>query len=189
MKLLIAFVLICALSVGSYATSVTVTSKAYAADSGVLTNVYFESATAPTSTTPSVVTATTQPATTGSTAIAKSGTVYLYSSQFTSARNVPAGSWVFDEWALASASGKMTITITVVTSTGTVQTTVGSGTTPTVTTSKAQVILRVAGSAVSIPANGYIRVAIQPPTGDTSTLYWGKAQGTDFQVPMSIVSS
>jgi hypothetical protein len=188
MKFLFAFVLIGALAVGSYATSVSVASKAYAADSGVLTNVYFESATAPTSTTPSVVTATTQPGTTGSTAIAKSGTVYLYSTQFTAARNLVAGPWVFDEWALSSKSGTMTVTISVVTSTGTVQTTVASGTTPAVATTKGQVVLSLTGVAASVPANGYIRVAIQP-NGDTATLYWGKAQGTDFQAPMSIVSS
>ena len=57
MRFLFAFILIGALATGSYATSVSVATKAYAADSGVLTNVYFESATAPTSTTPSVVTA------------------------------------------------------------------------------------------------------------------------------------
>jgi len=189
MKFLFAFIVIGALAVGSYATSVSVATKAYATDSGVLTNVYFESATAPTSTTPSVVTATTQPGTTGSTAIAKGGTVYLYSTQFTSARNIVAGRWVFDEWALSSKSGTMTVTISVVTSTGAVQTTVASGTTPTVATTKGQVALGLTGIAASIPANGYIRVAIQPPTGDTATLYWGKAQGTDFQAPMSTVSS
>ena len=50
-------------------------------------------------------------------------------------------------------------------------------------------VLSLTGVAASIPANGYIRVAIQPPTGDTAKLYWGMAQGTNFQVPMSIVSS
>ncbi len=189
MKLLFAFIIIGALAVGSYATSVSVTTKAYAADSGVLTNVYFESTTAPTSTTPSVVTATTQPGTTGSTAIAKSGTVYLYSTQFTSARSIAAGSWKFDEWALVSVSGTMTIAIAIVNSAGTVQTTVATGTTPTVATTKGQVALSLAGSATSVPSNGYIRVAIKAPTGATSTLYWGKAQGTNFQVPMSVVSS
>jgi len=193
MKLLFAFVLIGALAVGSYATSVSVTTKAFAADSGILTNVYFESAAASASTTPSVVTATTQPGTTGSTTITRGSTDYLYSSQFASARNVAAGSWVVDIWALGATSGTMTVTIAIVTSTGTVQTTVGSGTTPTVATTEGQVVLRVAGSATSIPANGYLRVSFLAPSGTGNPtsfkLYWGKAQGTNFQVPMSIVSS
>ena len=189
MKLLFAVIVIGALAMGSYATSVSVTTKAYASDSGILTNVYFESTTAPTSTTPSVVTSTTQPGTTGSTAISKGGTVYLYSTQFTSARSIAAGSWVFDEWALVSASGTMTVTIAIVNSAGTVQTTIASGTTPTVATTKGQVVLTLAGSATSVAANDYIRVAVKAPTGATSTLYWGKAQGTNFQVPMSAVSS
>jgi hypothetical protein len=188
-KLFLAFLLIGALAVGSYATSVSVSTKTFAAESGVLTNVYFESATASASATPSVVTATTQPGTTGSTNIAKSGTVYLYSAQFTSARSIAAGSWVFDEWALVSVSGTMTIKITIVNSAGAVQTTVASGTTPAVATTKGQVALSLAGSAATVPANGYIRVAIKAPTGATSTLYWGMAQGTNFQVPMSAVSS
>lgn len=189
MKLLFAFALIAALAVGSYATSVSVATKTYAADSGILTNAYFESATAATSTTPSVLTALLQPITTGSTNIAKAGTVYLYSTQFATARNIVAGTWVFDEWALLSVSGTMTITITIVNSAGTVQSTVATGTTPTVATTKGQVALDLAGSAVSIPANGYIRVAIKAPAGATSTLYWGEAQGTNFQVPMSVESS
>lgn len=189
MRLLFALLVMGALAVGSYATSVSVATKSYATDSGVLTDVYFESATAPTSTTPSVVTATSQPSTTGSTSIAKAGTVYLYSPQFTSSASVGAGAWMFDEWALVSVSGTMTITIAIVNSAGTVQTTVASGTTPTVATTKGQVALSLTGSAVSIPADGYIRVAVKAPTGATSTLYWGKAQGTDFQVPMSTESS
>lgn len=193
MKLFLAFVLIGALTVGSYATTVSVTSKQYAADSGILTNVYFESATASASTTPSAVTATTQPATTGSTTIMRGSTDYLYSTQFASARNIAAGSWVVDIWALGATSGTMTVTVAIVTSTGTVQTTVASGSTPTIATAKGQVALRLSGSAASIPANGYVRVSFLAPSGggnpSSFKLYWGKAQGTNFQVPMSIVSS
>jgi hypothetical protein len=193
MKLLFAFVLIGALAVGSYATSVSVTTKAFAADSGILVNVYFESATASGSTTPSVVTATTQPGTTGSTTISRGSTDYLYSPQFISARNVAAGAWVVDLWALAAKSGAMTVSIAIVNSAGSVQTTVASGTTPTITTTKGQGALRLSGSAVSVPAMGYIRVSFTAPTGTANpssfTLYWGKAQGTNFQVPMSIESS
>ncbi len=193
MRLLFAFVLIGALAVGSYATSVSVTTKAYASDSGILTNVYFESATASASATPSVVTATTQPGTTGSTTISRGSTDYLYSTQFASARSIAAGTWVVDLWALAAKSGTMTVSIATVNSAGTVQSTIGSGSTPTITTTKGQVALSLSGSATSVPASGYIRVSFTAPTGTANpssfTLYWGKAQGTNFQVPMSIVSS
>jgi hypothetical protein len=193
MKFLFAFILIGALAVGSYATSVSVTTKAFAADSGVLVNVYFESTTASGSTTPSVVTATTQPGTTGSTTISRGSTYYLYSTQFTSARSIAAGVWVVDLWALAAKSGAMTVSIATVNSAGTVQTTIGSGTTPTITTTKGQVALSVSGPATSVPANGYVRVSLTAPTGTSNpssfTLYWGKAQGTNFQVPISIASS
>jgi hypothetical protein len=193
LSLLFAFVLIGSLAVGAYANSTSVTTKAYAANSGVLTNVYFESATASASTIPSLLTALLQPLTTGLTTITRGSTDYIYSTQFTSARSVPAGSWVIDAWALGATSGTMTITVTIVNSAGTVQTAIGSGTTPTIATTKGQVALRVTGVAASIPANGYLRVSFAAPTGGGNpasfTLYWGKAQGTNFQVPMSTVSS
>lgn len=193
MKLLFAIVLISALAVGSYATSVSVTTSVYASDSGILTNVYFESTTATASTSPSVVTATTQPGSTGSTTILKGSTDYLYSSQFVSARSIAAGTWVVDLWALGAKSGTMTISMDITNSAGVVQTNVGSGATPTIAKTEGQVALSLQGSAVSVPANGYIRVSFSAPSGATNpssfTIYWGLAQGTNFQVPMSIVSS
>jgi hypothetical protein len=193
LKSLFALVLISALAVGSYATSVSVVASTYATDSGILTYFYFESAAATTSTTPSVVTATSQPSTTGSTSISRGSTDYLYSTRFTSARSIAAGTWVVDIWALAAKSGAMTVSIAIVSSSGAVMTTVASGTTPTITTTKSQAALVLSGPATSVPLNGYIRVSFTAPTGTANpssfTLYWGKAQGTNFQVPVSIVSS
>lgn len=193
MKVLFVFVFIGALAVASYATSVSVTTKAYATDSGSLTNLYFESTTAATTTTPAVVTATAQPGTTGSTTISRGSTDYLYSSQFASARNIAAGTWVVDLWALAAKSGTMTVTLAIVDSAGSVQTTIGSISTPTITTTKGQVATFLAGSATSVPAGGYIRLSLNAPKGTSNpsrfTLYWGKGEGTNFQVPMSAASS
>jgi len=185
--------LISALTVGSYATSVSVSTAKYAADAGLLTNVYFESSGLATSTTPSVVTAITQPGTTGSTSLTKGSTDYLYSPSFGTARNVAAGTWIVEVWAATTSStGTMTITIDTVNSGGTVQAMVGTGSTTTVTTTKAEAKFSVAGSAVAIPASGYLRVSLYAPTGSGKpgfTVYWGKAQGTNFQVPMSVASS
>ena len=79
------------------------------------------------------------------------------------------------------------------TSTGTVQTTVGSGTTPTIATTKGQVALSLAGVGDERPGQRLHQGELHGPDGTANpssfTLYWGKAQGTNFQVPMSIVSS
>lgn len=193
MRLLFAFVLIGALAVGSYATSVSVTAKAYAADTGLLTNVYFENANAITSTTPSVITALSLTSSTGSVSMPKGDTYYVYSTEFTSAKSLPAGNWVVDLWAATSTSSEsITVTIAVVGSTGTVATTVGSGSTGTITTTEGQTSVTVAGSATSVAADSYVRVALAVPSGTgkpSVTLYWGKAQGTNVQVPMAITSS
>jgi hypothetical protein len=46
---------------------------------------------------------------------------------------------------------------------------------------------------VTVPSGGYIEVSLIAPTGGSSptsfTLYWGKAQGTNFQVPLSVVTA
>lgn len=183
------FLLIGALALGSYATSVSVTTSAYATDSGVLTNLYFESAAASGSTTPSSVTLTSQPSATGSTSIGKGSTVYLYSTQFAGAKSTPAGQWVVCVWAALSKTATLSISVTITDSSGSVQTTVGSASTPSLGTTEGEASVSFAGASAGIPAGGYIRVSISTPPGTSGTLYWGKAQGTNFQVPMSIESS
>jgi hypothetical protein len=179
--------------VGSYATSVSVVTSAYATDSGTLTYVYFESAAATTSATPSVVTSTSQPSATGSTSFPRGSTHYLYSAQFSGARSISAGQWVVDVWALAAKSGAMTVSIDIVSSSGAVLANVASGTTPTITTTKGQAVLSLPGPATGVPLNGYVRVSFTAPTGNANpssfTLYWGAGQGSNFQVPVSTVSS
>jgi len=193
MKFLFAFILIGALSVGSYATSVGVATKAYAVDTGMLTNVYFENADAISSTTPSVLTALSLTSSTGSVSIPKGDTYYVYSTEITSAKTLPAGTWVVDLWAATSTSSEtITVTIAVVGSTGTVATTIGSGSTGTITTTEGQTSVSVAGTSTSVAANSYVRVAFAIPTGTgkpSVSLYWGKAQGTDVQVPMNLVTT
>jgi len=195
LRITIALVLIMAvLSVGSYATSVSVTQMGLANSSGSLTYLYFESAAAATGTSPTVNTAMSQPTGTGSTTVTRGSTDRLWSMKFTSAWTVAAGVWVVDIWAAASTKGSMTVSIYITNSAGTVQTTIANGvSTPSISTTKGQVAFTVAGVAASIPANGYIEVSFTAPTGTGNptsfTLYWGKAQGTNFQVPMAVVNS
>jgi len=195
MRLAFVFVLIAAIAVGSYATSVSVTTTKLAASGGNLTYLYFESTTASSTTSPSVNTALAQPSGTGTTTISRGSTVRLWSTQFSASRTISAGTWVVDLWALASGrSGALTVSVYVTNSAGTVQSTIASSvSTPTIDTSKTQAAIQQSGSSVTVPASGYVEVSLTAPSGGSSptsfTLYWGKAQGTDFQVPISVVSA
>ena len=195
MKLIFALILVGAMSMASFATNVSVTTTHLAGSAGTLTYAYFESATASSGTSPSVNTALSQPSGTGTTTINRGGTVRLWSTQFSSSRTLPAGLWVVDLWALASGrSGQLTVSIYVTNSAGTVQSTVlASASTPTVATSKTQVAVTASGPSVTVPASGYVEVTLTAPSGGSApssfTLYWGKAQGTDFQVPITVVTA
>lgn len=186
--------LVAVLSVGSYATTVTVSQVKLASSSGTLTYVYFESSVASTTSTPKVNTATSIPVGTGSTSISRGSTDSLWSTQFTSAGTVAAGVWVIDFWAKGATKGSMTVSIYITNSAGAAQTTVANAvSTPSLTTTKGEAALTVSGSAFSIPADGYIEVSFTAPSGTSNptsfTLYWGSGQATNFQVPMSVVSS
>ena len=195
LRVAVALALIVAvLSVGSYATSVTVTQMSVASSSGTLTYVYFESAAAAAGTSPAVNTALSQPSGTGSTTINRGGTDSLWSIKFANAWTIAAGFWVVDIWAAGASKGSMTVSIYITNPAGVVQTTIANGvSTPSISNTKNQVAFTVGGAAASIPANGYIEVSFTAPTGPGNptsfTMYWGKAQGTNFQVPMAVVNS
>ncbi|MGD0637669.1 MAG: hypothetical protein ABSA72_06495 [Nitrososphaerales archaeon] len=188
--ILVLLVFIGMLSVGSYATTVSVSSVNVQQNSGFLTYVYYETANAGTTTTPAADTSLTSPATTGSYTIASAGTDYIWSTQFAAARSIPAGSWVLDLWVSASKAGTLTVSIVSTNSAGTAQSTIlSTGTTASITTTKTQVLTRFTGAAGTVPASGYLRIKLTGPSGTTFTVYWGKAQLTDFQFVMSAPTS
>jgi hypothetical protein len=195
MKTIIALmILVGMLSVGSYATSVSVTSVNVQQRAGVLTYIYFETSNAGSSASPSVDTSLVAPSGTGSYAISRGSTVNLWSTPFTSSTSIPAGYWNIDLWASTTKATGLTVSIVVTNSAGTTTGTVlSSGTTTNVGTAKGQVFTRFSGAAVAIPAGGYIDVKLTAPSGASNpasfTVYWGKAQLTDFQVMMSVESS
>ncbi|MDA4124007.1 MAG: hypothetical protein OK438_00960 [Thaumarchaeota archaeon] len=113
MRLLtIALLIIAVLAVQSFATSVTVSTTNLQTKYGTLTNVYFETASGPGSSTPSTNTAQTPSGTSGSYSIPQATSGYLWSPQFVSATTVSAGNWVFDFWAAAAAYSYVPITLT-----------------------------------------------------------------------------
>jgi len=195
MKPVFVLILVAAVSMGSFATNVTVTTTRLAGSAGTLTYAYFESASASSGTSPSVNTALSQPSGTGTTTISRGSTVDLWSTQFASSRTLATGTWVIDIWALANGrSGQLTVSVYVTNSAGTVQSTVlASASTPTVGTSKTQVAVTASGLSLTVPASGYVEVTLTAPSGTGTptsfTLYWGKAQGTDFQIPVSVVTA
>ncbi|MDE1854231.1 MAG: hypothetical protein KGI38_10880 [Thaumarchaeota archaeon] len=150
----------------------------------------YENANAPASNTPITVdTDTATPAGTGSTTVTKPGTAYLWSPQYASATTFYAGSWVLDMWVLSAKAGtSMDVTITTVDSTGAiVSTIVNNQPTLPIAKTEAEVTTTFTGAAGSVPANGFIEVALTAPTGaGTSTSYtvfWGTGQLTNFKSP------
>jgi len=194
LKFTLLIVFLALVSTASYATAVSVSTTSSAAKAGELTYIYFESANAATGAAPTVNTALSQPAGTGSFTLSRGSTDRLWSSQFASARSVSAGQWVFDIWALGASKGTLTISIYITNSAGTVQTTIANAvSTPSIATTKTQAAFSVSGVVATVPASGYIEVSITAPSGASNptsfTVYWGKAQGTDLQVPMTVLAA
>lgn len=104
-RFLLSILLISTLSVASFAASVSVTTVTLQTKYGSLTNVYFETASGPSGSTPNTNTALTPSGSSGSYAVSNGATAYLWSPQFTSATSVSAGNWVLDLWASASSGG------------------------------------------------------------------------------------
>jgi hypothetical protein len=122
----------------------------------------------------------------GPTRFNRGSSVCLWSTQFTSAQSLYAGTWVTDLWLSAQAAGYgLTVTMSVTNSGGTPTATVFTGTTSNVPTSETEARDTYAGSAVSIPANGYLMLMLTAPTGGGKprnwNIYWGAGQLTSFQ--------
>jgi hypothetical protein len=179
---------------GPYAATVTVTMTTTQQQSGVLTNVYYETADGVSGSTPSVNTALNPPTGTGHYTITRGSSTYLWSPQFANSIVIPAQAWVLDMWVSGASSGTMTITIVTTDSSGTTSKTVVSGvSTGSISNSESQVVTTFSGVQATIPANGYIQVTLTAPTGPGNpksfTVYWGAGQLTDFQVMMSVLST
>lgn len=193
--LFVFLVLICTLGVSSfYASSVNISRTTFQADYGTLTYVYFETSSGPGSSTPGTNTALIPSLGSGSYAVSRGSSAYLWSAPFAQAATVSAGTWVLDLWAAGSSSGVMKVSIYVTNSGGTVQSTIASSVaTSTIGSTETQVVLRFSGVQVSVPASGYIEVELYAPSGSGNprsfTIYWGAAQQTDLQVPYSVLSA
>ena len=192
-SLFYALFFISTMAVISFASSVTVTTITSQSKYGLLTYVYFETASGPSSSTPDPNTAPIPSGGSGSYSVSRGSSAYLWSPQFTSGTALSSGTWVLDLWASANSSGSLQVSIHVTSSAGTTQSTiVSSASTPTIETSKTQVVMSFAGSAVSVPAGGYLEVVMLAPPGNENpesfTIYWGTGQQTNFQVPYRILS-
>jgi len=82
----------------SSAVSVNISRVISQTKRGVLSYIYFETVSGPSSSTPSTNTALTPPGGAGSYSISMGSTGYLWSPRFTSAATISAGKWVTDFW-------------------------------------------------------------------------------------------
>ncbi|MCX6654844.1 MAG: hypothetical protein NTY03_06950, partial [Candidatus Bathyarchaeota archaeon] len=98
--------------IASSATLVPVASQRLQTKAGLLTYVYFETVSGPSSPTPSPNTAQTPPSGSSSYTINQGVTGYLWSPQFTSSTTISAGKWVVDLWGQIGTLTYIPITIT-----------------------------------------------------------------------------
>jgi hypothetical protein len=81
------------------------------------------------------------------------------------------------------------VSIYVTNSGGSIQSTVASNiNSPTIGSSEAQYVILFAGSQVTVPQNGYIAISLLTTQTASYTVYWGKGQPTNFQVPYRVLS-
>lgn len=97
----------------SYSSSVAVTRVNVQTKSGILTYVYFETISGPSSSTPSTNTAQTPPSGSGSYSISQGSVGYLWSPRFTSASTISAGKWVIDLFGSLGTSATQCIPVTI----------------------------------------------------------------------------
>jgi len=112
MPFLFFILLTCLLFISSFATPVTVTSTRLQALGGYLTNVYFETASGPGTSTPGTNTAQSPSGTSGSYSVPSGTSGYLWSPQFGSSITTSAGMWVLDLWAAGTSYDYVPVTIT-----------------------------------------------------------------------------
>ena len=102
-KICVALIFVSIIATVSFASPASVTTVNSQTKYGTLTYIYFETASGPSSSTPSTNTAFTPSGSSGSYSIARSSAAYLWSPQFGTATTISAGNWVLGLWA-ASAS-------------------------------------------------------------------------------------
>lgn len=190
--MLFALLFIAAIATVTFASPVSVTNITRQTKYGTLTYVYFEKVSGPSSSTPATNTAQSAPSNSGSYAVARGASAFLWSPQYTTATTISAGKWTLNFWVAGSTSGTMTVSIYITNSAGTIQSTIASNVvTPTISTSKTQVTMYFSGNSATVPSNGYVSVVLSAPSGagkPSFTVYWGTGQLTDFQLPYRILT-
>ena len=168
------------------ATNITIQRTTVQAQLGrAMLFIYYENADAPSGSTPTVDTSTTQPTTSGSYVINTKSQGCLWSPRYTSATSIPAGDWTFNIWEDSSRSGTITVSVYTTNTVGTIVSTIISSATINVATTKTEAIATFSGSAGTIPSGGgYVEVVIGVPSGGPPrvTIYWGSGQLTNFQL-------
>jgi hypothetical protein len=187
---LLFFIVVGMLSSSAFAATVSVSSVHYQDRSGLLLYGFFVTAAGSATMTPTVNTALTQTGAATSFTIASGATKYLWSTQFgATATTISAGNWMLDIWVSDSTAGTDTyVTIYTTTSTGAISTTVQSETGGAPGTTKIQSDVVLTESAATVPAHGYIALALTS-SGGTTTIYYGSGQHSNFQVPYKVLTS
>jgi hypothetical protein len=92
--------------------------------------------------------------------------------------------WAILADAIEAASATLTVNAYTTTSAGAAQNTlISSGTTNTITSTKALVSTSFSSSAGTIPASGYVEVTVTASSSTSVTIYWGSGQLTQFLTP------
>jgi len=95
----------------------------------------------------------------------------------------------FSFGSLSSAVDVLNVSIYVTDSSGTVQSTLASNVqSPTIGSSEGQYAMSFAGSQVTVPQNGYVSIMLSANQTTSYTVYWGKGQPTNFQIPYRVLS-
>ena len=115
---------------------------------------------------------------------------YLITPKFSQSISIPAQFWLLTLYLSASSTTvQLNITIYVVSSTGTILATVNNSLVVSgIPSSVTEFDLRIKGSAVTIPVNGYIAIALRRLTGGTVTLYWGSSPTNKYFTNLQFVN-
>lgn len=172
--------------ISASATNITIQRTTVQAQLGrAMLFIYYEKANAPSGSTPTVDTGTTQPTTSGSYTITSTTSGRLWTPLYTSTTSIPAGDWTFNIWEASSRSGTITVSVYTTNTAGTTVSTIISSATINVVTAKTEAVATFPGSAGTIPSGGgYIEVILRVPSGSSArvTIYWGSGQLTNFQL-------
>jgi hypothetical protein len=90
---------------------------------------------------------------------------------------------------VSSVVNALSVSIYVTDSSGNIQSTVAVNVqSPTIGSSMSQYVMSFAGSQITVPQNGYITIVFSATQTASYTVYWGKGQPTNFQVPYRVLS-